>query len=486
MTDYLKEYRKRIDRLQLLNDKSLQAKVQLYYASNPVNWINDWCVTYNPRNKKPLPKQLPFILFPKQVEFVEFLQDCLNTGQSGLIEKSRDIGATWVSCAFTVWLWIYVPECSIGWGSRKEMLVDRLGDPDSIFQKMRMIMEGLPKWMLPAGFDIKQHATYMKIINPQTGATITGEAGANIGRGGRKTIYFKDEAAHYEQAEAIEAALGDNTDVQIDISSVMPNTIFQRRREAGEVWSKGHNIARGTTRVFVFDWRDHPNKTQEWYDERRKKAQEEGLLHLFAQEVDRDYSASLDRVIIPTEWIKSAIDAHIKLNWSDEGMRAAGVDIADEGGDKNALAITHGSLLIYCDAWGEGDTGETARRAIQQATQMRVRELYYDSIGVGSGFKAETNRMTSEELIDRNLRIFPWNAASPPLDKDDNMIRGDMQTLTNGDFFGSMKAQAWWRLRIRFEKSYKNLTQGAKYPQEECISLPKELPKLHSIIQEVP
>jgi hypothetical protein len=39
------------------------------------------------------------------------------------------------------------------------------------------------------------------------------------------------------------------------------------------------------------------------------------LLHVFAQEVDRDYAASVDRVIIPAKWLKAAIDAHIRLGF---------------------------------------------------------------------------------------------------------------------------------------------------------------------------
>jgi phage terminase large subunit len=64
-----------------------------------------------------------------------------------------------------------------------------------------------------------KHMSYMRIVNPENGATITGEAGDNIGRGGRKTIYFKDESAHYERPDKIEASLSENTRVQMDISS---------------------------------------------------------------------------------------------------------------------------------------------------------------------------------------------------------------------------------------------------------------------------
>jgi phage terminase large subunit len=37
----------------------------------------------------------------------------------------------------------------------------------------------------------------MKIENPELGGMIVGEAGDNIGRGNRTSIYFKDESAYY-------------------------------------------------------------------------------------------------------------------------------------------------------------------------------------------------------------------------------------------------------------------------------------------------
>jgi hypothetical protein len=77
------------------------------------------------------------------------------------------------------------------------------------------------------------HKLYVHHTNPAFSAG--GEAGDNIGRGGRTLVYFKDESAHYEHPDLIEAALGDNTNVQIDISSVnglgnvLTPTLLQRR-----------------------------------------------------------------------------------------------------------------------------------------------------------------------------------------------------------------------------------------------------------------
>jgi phage terminase large subunit len=224
----------------------------------------------------------------------------------------RDLGLRRLS----VWLWLFWPGAAVGWGSRKEDLVDKIGDPKSVFDKIRKTIDYLPRELLPAGFDRKAHMAFMKVVNPETDASITGEAGDNIGRGGRTLVYFKDESAHYERPEAIEAALGDNTRVQIDISSVNgPGNVFYRRREAGIEWEPALSIPKGKTRVFVMDWREHPAKDQAWYDARKRKAEDDGLQHVFAQEVDRNYFAAVEGVIIPAEYVASAIDAHLKLGF---------------------------------------------------------------------------------------------------------------------------------------------------------------------------
>lgn len=470
----------------LMGDAKMCRALKDHYRFCAADFINDWCVTYNPRNQHPTPRTMPFIMFNRQREFIDFLQGCLTDRQGGLVEKARDIGATWLCCAFSVWLWLYHPGTAVGWGSRKEDLVDTLGDPDSIFEKMRMIVDNLPGILLPVGFNMKKHATYMKIINPETGATITGEGGDNIGRGGRKTIYFKDESAHYERPELIEAALGDNTDVQIDISSVNGTAnVFYRRRMAGVEWSPGKIMPRGKPRIFIFDWRDHPGKTQAWYDERRQRDADAGLLHLFAQEVDRDYAGAVQGVIIPAKWVKAAIDAHIKLKFLPLGERTAGQDVADEGGDKHALAWRHGVVLQDAQHWGEGDGGEAANRAMGICGENRIQEIYYDSIGVGAAFKTETNRLERLQQLPKGLRIFPWNAGASPLDPEENLIPGDSFTPLNKDFFISLRMQAWWRLRTRFEKTYKAVTSGAKFNFDEMISLPSTLEHLHVIEREL-
>ena len=336
-----------------------------YYRTRPVEFIEDWCQTFDPRNAgTDKPTRLPLILFPRQRDFIEFLHECVKGETGGLVEKSRDMGATWLAVSFSVWLFLFVPGATVGWGSRKEALVDRIGDMSSIFEKIRFQLRSIPRQLWPVKFT-EDNMSFMRIF-AASGESITGKSGDDIGRGGRTLIYFKDELAHYEHPESIEAALGDNTSVQIDISSVNGlGNVFHRKREGGIEWQPGTPAQRGKTNVFIMDWSDHPEKTQAWYREREARAIDEGLLHIFRQEVDRDYAASVDGVVIPAEWVKSAIDAHLKLEFKEHPNDDcyAGLDVADGGVDRNALAIRQGVVLRAVEQWGERDTGVTTRRA---------------------------------------------------------------------------------------------------------------------------
>jgi len=491
--DYRIVYQQRADRLlKLRADPSLLIGAIEYYRTRPAEFIAHWATTYDPRIATgDIPARLPFILFKRQYEAIEFLWAMVQAQENGLVEKARDMGLTWLGSAFSTWLWRFVDGAAIGWGSRKEQLVDKLGDPDSIFEKMRIIILGWPREFWPKGFNPDTHMTYMKIVNPETGATITGEAGSNIGRGGRKLIYLKDESAHYERPEMIEAALADNTRVQIDISSVNGlGNVFHRRRESGVEWTPGEPVAKGKTNVFIMAWNDHPAKTQTWYDQRRQKAVDEGLLHLFAQEVDRDYVASVEGIVIPANWVSAAIDAHIRLKFDDSGGWAAALDVADEGGDRNAIALRKGVVLKTLKEWGETDTSVTTRNAIgvckEVAEECRMLTLEYDSIGVGAGVKGEANRLRTDRLMPHNINLEPWCAAASPLNPEGYVIENDRKSPKNKDFYANLKAQAWWMLRRRFEKTWRAVNEpDFTWNPDELISLPSDLPLLRSLQREL-
>jgi phage terminase large subunit len=115
--DYKAEFERRLrNKNKLVADPKVRALILAHYTNCPIDWINDWCVTFDPRNTAPTPRLLPFMLFPRQEEFVLFLKSCLDDKESGLVEKARDMGATWLCCAFSVWLWLFRPGTVVGWG----------------------------------------------------------------------------------------------------------------------------------------------------------------------------------------------------------------------------------------------------------------------------------------------------------------------------------------------------------------------------------
>jgi hypothetical protein len=470
----------RQERIELIrSDRNLRRAAIEYYRTRPVEFIEHWLNTYDPRNAgSDVPTHMPFILFDRQKDFVNYVYELVKAQRAdGLAEKAREMGFTWIACAISVPKWLFQDGSAIGWGSRKEDLVDKIGDPKSVFDKLRTLIHRMPREFWPKGFDPKRHTSFMRIINPENGASITGEAGDNIGRGGRTTIYFVDEAAHLEHPDLVEAALSENTRVRVDISSVNgTGNVFHRRREAGIEWAPGMEIQRGQVYVFIADWRDDPRKSQEWYDTRKAKFEREGLGHIFAQEVDRRYEASQEGVIIHPDWVQAAEDAHVKLGWPEDGMWSAGFDVADGGLDVNAYVACKGNIVRRAREWGGRDTGQSTQHVVAESRELAPLDVQFDVCGVGSGVKSEANRLRREKLMPKGVNLVAWNAGAKVQNGSSRMIPGEISSPTNADYYFNLKAQAWWSLRAKFWKTYQAVTQGAKYPVEEMISISSEIP----------
>ena len=457
------------------NELSIQA--ELYKCrTDPVHWFNHWIWTYDPRGMSyGLPANLPFVLRPKQVELVDWLLERENTQTHGLIEKSRDEGMSYVVLGFFLHRWLFVEGFAGGVGSRKEELVDKKGDPKTLFHKIRDMFSKMPDWMKPKGFVEKVHDNYMRIINPDNGATITGEAGDNIGRGGRTTMYFLDEWAFVERQEAVDAAISQNTNVHIKGST--PNGIGDRFHQ---------DRFSGRYSVFTMPWRENPDKNwtviyngkeiHPWYEKQLATLDDVVL----AQEVDINYAASVEGVLIPSAWVQLSIDAHLKLGIDPTGDRIGGLDVADEGKDKNSLVCRHGVVMDYLDTWsGKGDDiFGTTQRAMDISIERSIDTLFYDADGLGAGCRGDS-RVINELQREKGLPevdVQPFRGSGAVHDPDGQMV----ESRLNKDFFANLKAQSWWSLRLRFQETFRAL-EGREYDPDMIISLsskdidPKEL-----------
>jgi phage terminase large subunit len=473
--DYNAVFEWRIERLRRIREggPDVVAALRTYYRDNPAQFIIDWGMTSDPRNvERGLPAYLPFLLFPKQEEYIHWLMERWTSREPGLTEKSRDMGMSWVTVGAGATLCLFRPGLVIGYGSRKEEYVDKIGSPKSLFWKARKFVSSLPA-EFRGSWNEKQHAPHMRILFPDTDSAMTGEAGDNIGRGDRASIYFVDEAAHLEHPESIDQALSATTNCRQDLSSVkgMANP-FAQKRHGGKI------------KVFTFHWRDDPRKDDAWY---AKQCEELDPVTV-AQEIDLNYSASVEGVLIPSVWVQAAVDAHKKLGIEPSGTRRGAMDVADEGVDKNAFCGRYGILVERVEEWsGKGDDifGSVIKSFGICDTHNYDRFLY-DADGLGSGVRGDARVINearrAEGIREIVVEAFRGSASGDGLyDPTGEMIKG----RTNKDFFASAKAQNWWALRQRFMRTYRAVVEGMEVDPDSIISLSSEMPELAKLMGEL-
>lgn len=457
--DYRQVFEWRLERLKRIRaDESgaALAALKVFYASHPAQFIIDWGMTVDPRRADlGLATAVPFLLFPRQEEWVEWFLERWAAREPGLTEKARDMGVSWLAVGVSATLCMFRRGVIAGFGSRKEDLVDRIGDPDSLFWKAREFVANVPQ-EFRAGWVRDQHSPFMRMIFPHTDSVMKGEAGDNIGRGGRTSFYFVDEAAHLERPQLVDAALSQNTNCRQDLSSVkgLANPFAEKRFN-------------GRVKVFIFDWRDDPRKNQEWYEKQKRELDP----IVVAQEIDRDYSASIEGVVIPNAWVQAAVDAHIKLKIEPTGEIGAGLDIADEGRDLNAFCGGRGILIERIEEWPGvgGDIFKTVEKAFDLCDELGILRFKYDSDGLGAGARGDA-RIINERRAKAGQRVVqavPYRGSEAVFEPEGEDEKG----RKNKDHFANRKAQSWWALRRRFLKTYRAVVEGQPFNPDELISI---------------
>lgn len=208
---------------QCIGDPEFKATILKLCKDDPLFFFDHFLWTYRPRDQANS-MHVPFIPYAYQREAIMWIHDSIQ-GTRGtaersnlLIEKSRDMGMSWCLCGYFLWSWLF-HNGSFLILSRKEEEVDKKGDMDTPFEKLRYMLRKLPTWMLPTGFDWNSDNKYLLLINP-TGGEIAGEsANANAGRGGRKLAVLFDEMQVMEHAESAYKACAQTTSVRISIGT---------------------------------------------------------------------------------------------------------------------------------------------------------------------------------------------------------------------------------------------------------------------------
>jgi hypothetical protein len=455
--------------------------IRAYYKAGPAgicDFISDWGVTYDPRNPEiGLPAIVPFVLFEKQREWIHWVWERWRSREPGATEKARECGVTWEAVAFACTACLFFEGMAVGFGSRKEEYVDKIGTFKPILPKARLFMTNLPE-EFRGGWTPWRDAPFMRINFPQSGSIITGEAGDQLGRGDRTSIYFVDEAEYLERPDLVDFALSQTTNCRIDISSVN-----------GSANPTAQRIIKKRVKTFVFDWRHDPRKDDEWY----KRQQRDLDPVVVAQEIDRDRSASVAGIVIPGTWVRAAIGAKRRLGIAPSGRKLAALDVADEGKDANAFVGGQGTTVSVAEEWsGKGsDTFATVERAFALADEHGFDEWRYDADGLGALVRGDARVINDRRRAEKvkTHRVIGWRASGAVVDPE-GIVEGTKGREGEGgrlnkDYYQNAKAQGWMDLRRRFHRTWLWIEKGQACEPDDIIDLDPDMPNLDKLEREL-
>jgi len=268
------EYRQKV----LASADNLETQRTLWTACkrDMLFFINTFCWLYEPRSSRlrgTTSNVIPFITYPYQDEAFTQMNDDLGHRDIG-IEKSRDLGATWMFLTMYFWHWMFNDFSSFGIMSRTADLVDKPGKKDTLMWKLDFLLKGdggrggLPSWMQPR--DV--YRSMMLMENRDNGSTFEGATTTEDAfRGGRKKSIALDEFAAFPSGADYEAqaATQHATDSRVFVSTP--------KGAAGAYYDVMH-VPSNMLKV-VMDWKMHPIRQNGLYKS------EDGVLEI----LDQDY-----------------------------------------------------------------------------------------------------------------------------------------------------------------------------------------------------
>lgn len=406
-------------------------------------FVRDWCWTYDPRNEGDVPKDLPFVLWPKQAEFLDWW---LGLSSQGLCEKSRDNGITWLAVYGLLWKFLFVDGYAGAVGNRKEDLIDRSGDTGTIFFKIDYALRMLPPWMQPAGWNRNAHRAHMRISNPENRATITGEAGDNAGQGGRNEDYVLDEFHLMPHDTSVRAGVSKNA-----------RRILYIFTGADEDTEATRMVRGGAVPRFTITWKDDPRVGQDYYDAYRKSYGD----FITARQLDVVHGDSGDDKFIPLAWLRRCVG----ITLPPGSLKTAGQDVGGAEAE-SVYAERDGGTLKPLVAWREPDPSVTAMRAKALGEAGGITALFFDAIGIGAGVGGTIKRAGGtfacqpiEVGVPASNRTYP----------DDDHRRSAHKRCAN------LKAEIWLSFRLRVQLTLRWLDgQAPDANPDAMVSLPDD------------
>jgi len=258
-----KEPRKNLEwRIDLLNkaekDTGMQDDLLAACSESLLFWVNGFGVTYHQFDVDSVGQRIesiepnqPMITWSVQDSLFNTFEGCIADGKDILLDKARDMGASWCSIFFIHWLMLFRKSpAELLEMSRNEDYVDKAGNMKALFQKHDKINDFLPEWMRPPDCFLGQaNRHHMHWHNPLTGSTIDGESTTkHAARGDRRLLALLDEFGAVQNGAAMRMSSRDAALVRIVNSTSVPGSEYNK-------WRSDKTI-----KVFVMPFWEHPQK----------------------------------------------------------------------------------------------------------------------------------------------------------------------------------------------------------------------------------
>lgn len=318
----------------------------ILFFCNALGWV------FEPREAR----RLPFLTWGFQDRAMVEIEGAVGKQDIG-IEKSRDMGGSWMILYILLWRWLFRKDQAFLLVSRNEDCVDKPSDPDSLFWKLMFILEGLPGWMRPNIERTNLHLLNRDMRSVIDGASTTG----NVGRSGRRLAVLNDEFAAF--------GTGDDYKALASTQSVTNCRIFLSTPQGGSgaFYDVMHKKDSGLKKIRLH-WSDHPHKrpglyTSErglvrvldggyefpagyrfildgktrspWYDNECRRSP---IPQIIAQELDIDYLGS-EYAFFDHAKVDGSIERDARtpfqvgdLSWDHQACEARGFSPGDRGG----------------------------------------------------------------------------------------------------------------------------------------------------------
>jgi len=160
------------------NDPGMQDDLMWACSESFLFWINAFTWTYHQfdvavgQRIQSRSSHVPFITWEVQHSLCNLLLKCLEDAEDILVNKSRDMGASWLILAFMHWLWQFRPDSQLLEISRTEDYVDKTGNMKALFQRHDYINRWQPEWMTPPDVGTRVFCSLQTVI--QIKGTIQG------------------------------------------------------------------------------------------------------------------------------------------------------------------------------------------------------------------------------------------------------------------------------------------------------------------------